>query len=533
MVAALVLALTIASHLLTGYLALLSLAVFVLVRPRDILARIGRAALVGLGSLLVAAWVVVPLLADRLWTIQDEYSRDKPFYDSFGARRILGWFASGELFDRGRIPVITVLVAAGLIWCLLLVRREVRARVLLGVGVLSLLLFFGRPTLGPVLRLLPGSGDLFLRRFVFGVHLAGLYLAGIGLVAVGGLASVGLRRLWRKSISVPVLAVAASIATLLLLAPAWIERGGYARWGATWIDEQAVWDASDGADVTALIAEANALGPGRFYAGMRSNWGARYEVGQVPMYEVLLAHSVEGVGFTRPTWSLSSPIEYRFSDSNPAHYDLFNVRYVILPEGREPPVAAEEIARRGRHVLWSVPTDGYVEIVDVLPAIEADRLDLGVKVAPWLRSDQPAQGLFPAIAFAGHTAAAPTSGEGVRGEVLAQSADLPSGQAAALVDLERPAMVLLKTSFDPRWRVEVDGEPAEPQMIAPSFVGVTVPAGRHAVAFSYEPFPRYDLLLLLGAATLLGLWYAQRWRAHPRTSADESQPAVEREPTRD
>lgn len=520
--AALVLALTIASHLLTGYLALLSLGVFVLVRPRELLRRLGRAAVVGIGSLLVAAWVVVPLLVDRLWTVQDEFSRNKPFYDSFGARRILGWLVSGELFDRGRLPVLSILVAVGAVLCLWLVRHEVRARALLGVGLLSMLLFFGRPTLGPFLRLLPGSGDLFLRRFVFGVHLAGLYLAGIALVALGEFALAGLRRVWRKRISVPAVAVMASIAAVLLLAPAWVERAGYARQGAGWIDEQAAWDATDGADVSALIAEAQDRGSGRFYSGMRSNWGTRYKVGQVPMYEVLLAHGVEGVGFTRPTWSLSSPIEYRFSDTDPAQYDLFNISHVILPEGRPPPVAAVEVARRGRHVLWAVPTGGYVEIVDVLPAVEADRTDLGVKMAPWLRSEQPAQGLFPAIAFAGHAAAEPTSADGPRGRVLAESADLRNGRAGALVDLERPAMVLLKTSFDPRWQVRVDGEPAAPQMIAPSFVGVTVPSGRHAVAFVYEPFPRYDVLLLLGGATLLGLVYAERLRLRRRTSSGEA-----------
>jgi len=113
--AALVLALTVACHLLTGYLALLSLGVFALVKWGELLRRIGRAALVGLGSLFVAAWVVVPLLADRLWTVNDEFSRGKIYYDSFGARRILGWFASGELFDRGRPPMVTILVAVGLV----------------------------------------------------------------------------------------------------------------------------------------------------------------------------------------------------------------------------------------------------------------------------------------------------------------------------------------------------------------------------------------------------------------------------------
>jgi hypothetical protein len=171
-----------------------------------------------------------------------------------------------------------------------------------------------------------------------------------------------------------------------------------------------------------------------------------------------------------------------------------------------------------------------VEIVDVLPAIEADRTDLGVKVAPWLRSEQPAQGLFPAIAFAGHPAAEPTAAEGPRGRVLAESVDLREGRASALVDLERPAMVLVKTSFDPRWQVSVDGEPAEPEMIAPSFVGVAVPPGRHAVAFVYEPFPRYDVLLLLGGVTLVGLLYAERRRLLRQAPGAGAAASIDREP---
>jgi hypothetical protein len=53
--------------------------------------------------------------------------------------------------------------------------------------------------------------------------------------------------------------------------------------------------------------------------------------------------------------------------------------------------------------------------------------------------------------------------------------------------------------------VTVDGTAVAPQMIAPSFVGRTVPAGRHVVRFVYEPFPRYDLVLTFGALALLGL----------------------------
>src|SRR5262245_21303445 len=515
--AALVLALTIACHLLTGYLALLSLGVFALVKWRELLRRIGRAALIGFGSLLVAAWVVVPLVADRTWTVNDEFSRGKIYYDSFGAGKILGWFASDELFDRGRPPMVTILVAAGLLVALWRYRREERARVLLFLFLLSLVLFFGPPTLGPALRLLPGSGGLFLRRVVFGVYLAGLYLVGLGAVALGRVARKQLQRfqpLREQPVAIAVIGVA--VAAVFFL-PGFAERAAWADQGAEWIGQQATADETDGADVDALIEVARARGPGRFYSGMRSNWGSTYEVGQVPMYVSLLNHGVEGVGFVRPTWSLSAPVEYRFTDSNPSHFDLFGVRYAILDRDRSPSVPAEKIAQRGRHVLWELPNSSYVDLVDVLPAITADRTNLGIQVADWLHSDLPAKGANPGISFEGHPAPEPTVMADAlpttpAGEVTSEDVDLADGRATATVQADRPAMVMLKATFDPRWQVTVDGIAVQPQMIAPSFVGREVPAGKHTVRFVYEPFPRYDVMALVGIATLLALALVPRWR---------------------
>src|SRR5205807_597695 len=59
--AALAIALTIASHFLTGYLALLVLVAWVLVDPSQLRRRVVRAAIVGGGALLIASWVLVPL----------------------------------------------------------------------------------------------------------------------------------------------------------------------------------------------------------------------------------------------------------------------------------------------------------------------------------------------------------------------------------------------------------------------------------------------------------------------------------------
>jgi hypothetical protein len=524
---ALVLALAVACHLLTGYLALLSLGVFVIVRWRGIVRRMGRAALVGFGSLLVGAWVVVPLVADRVWTVNDEFSRGKVFYDSFGAKQIMTWFASGELFDRGRLPMVTILVAAGIVTAAWRFRPDERARVLLGLFVLSLLLFFGRPTWGSLLDVLPGSGDLFLRRFISGVHLAGLYLAGLGAVRLGRIAAewLGRFRLIRMTPAAAGLVVACAAAAFL--SPAIGERAAWAMRGATWIEEQAVADATDGADVAELVEIVRGRSPGRIYGGLRSNWGPQYEIGQVPMYAVLLNHSLDHVGFTRPTWSLSSPVEFRFNDQNLAHYDLFAVRYLVLEEDRSPPANAERIAQRGRHVLWQVQSADYVDLVDVLPPIEAERTNLGLKVADWMRSEQVGLGLHPGIAFEGHDAPEPTIGADDRpddrpGVVVDQAVDLRDGFARATVVAERPSLVMLKTSFDPRWQVTLDGEPVDPEMIAPSFVGRSVPPGEHVVTFEYEPFPRYDVLLLLGIATLASLAVVPRLGRKSPPSDDAS-----------
>jgi hypothetical protein len=83
------------------------------------------------------------------------------------------------------------------------------------------------------------------------------------------------------------------------------------------------------------------------------------------------------------------------------------------------------------------------------------------------------------------------------------------------VEANRPAVVLLKATYDPRWTATVDGLPDEPTMMAPSLVGVEVTRGHHIVRFKYRPYHRYPVLLALGAFTLLGLWIYPRRAAMP------------------
>jgi uncharacterized membrane protein YfhO len=82
---------------------------------------------------------------------------------------------------------------------------------------------------------------------------------------------------------------------------------------------------------------------------------------------------------------------------------------------------------------------------------------------------------------------------------------LTDGRLTGQVTASRPSWVMLKESYSPRWTATVDGEPVQTQMLAPSFVGVPVPAGTHLVVFKYRPRSSYPALFALGAFVLLGI----------------------------
>jgi hypothetical protein len=519
--AALVLGLTICLHLLTGYLALCCVGVFVVVAPREILRRLGRAAIVVGGALLASAWMLVPLLTDAGWTVNDEFSRGTIYYDSFGARKILVWLGTGDLLDRGRLPLITVLAGVGLVFAIVQARRREPPRVVIGLGLVSMVLFFGRPTLGFVIDLLPGGGDLFLRRFINGVHLAALYLAGLGLMFLVNLL-MGLLRRWKVPPKA-VIAIAVVVAALLVT-PAVIERVSYERQGGRWIDEQTRFEATDGVGYEALVERTRDLGPGRIFSEQRGPSVSQYRIGQVPTFAALLNLQADAIGFTRPTWSLASPAEYRFDIGDPDMRELFGVRYVIWPEDRQLP-AGQRVAQVGRHVLWEFPDTGYLDVVDTIAPVAADRENIGEQTSSVLRSGLFEHRFVPTLAFGGRADAEPTLGRNEQprkppGTVVNETADPAAGTFGGSVEMDRPGVVLFKASYDPLWKATVDGESVEPQMLSPALVGVPVPEGEHEVVLIYQAYPWTGPLLLLGAFAILGMWFVERRRRNGRGPVD-------------
>lgn len=517
-VAACAVAATFALHFVTGYVCVLgvgALALEAVLQPggaRVALARVGRAALVLAGAMTALAYVVVPLLLQRRWASFPGLDR-RSVEDSaadFGLAKAIRWLLTGELYDHGRLPIVTALVLVGLVMCVL--RRRPAHRAVLAVWAVSFAVFAAGSALG-VRALLPGSSDLFTR-FIIGVHLSGVLAAGVGAAEI----AAGAHKRLTGALARPggagarLAAAVVAVAALVALSPAWLAILAYQREGQDLIAEQRRLDATDGADVDVLLDRVRVAGGGRVYAGSSTTWGPTYRVGSIPLYMWLDNHDVDGLGFTYRVGSLSSEVEVNFIDVLPGEYPLFGIRYLLTPTEHPPPAGldVQHVATVGRHTLWEVTaTSGYVEVVDTRGSITADAPTLGQRVLPFLASVPAAPREQPVLALAGDPAAAATDPSGTAvgapGSVSAEHAAPADGRYAATVQLQRGAAVVLRTSYSGKWSVRVDGRPATAYPVAPSFVAVTVPAGRHDVVFTYEPYEHYALLWGVGAAGVAAL----------------------------
>jgi hypothetical protein len=547
--AAAAVALTVALHFETGYLAALGPPVAALTSRAPIAARVRRLVTVTVLAALAAAWVYVPVLLGAHWASINEPLRGGPLENGYGASAVLHWLWTGQLLDFGRLPVVTVLAGAGLLVALARARREDWPRALLLLTAGCLLLSFGRTTFGSLVSVVPGSSDLFFRRFMMGIQLCALLGAGMGAATAGTIGRRLGERLWRMvraprrpgpGSSRPAgpwpaerrggLLAQWAIGTGLLVAllyPCWSQLATLDRRNSEAIAAQRAADAVQGGQLQRLLVLARRHGPGRVYAGSPTNWGMRFFVGQVQVYKYLACRDVDEVGFDLRTASLMTDPEYYLDPANPGDFRLFAVRYIILPRGRRPVVPSRRIGASGPYQLWETPVRGFIQTGVLTGTVTENRADVGRRSIPLLGSDLPARGAYLRVRWGisgGSPVRLPTSAGASRtsGRVIAQRDDLQSGVVSSTVQMHRAGVVVLSASYDPGWQATVNGRRQRPLMVAPALPAVRVPAGRSTVTFRYRA-PGYPLPLLgAGALSLLGfeLWSGMGGRSGRRRRHD-------------
>ena len=518
---------TLLSHTVLGYVALLSGVLFLFLGPLSSLGR--RALRLGLTFLLVfllAAYFLLPFFLDRLYMNRSVWE-DPGKYDAYGWEWTLRTLFSGQLLDAGRFPSLTLLAGLGLVVSIFRWRRSDVYRMLVLFFLFWLALYFGRPTWGVLLNLLPMSRDLHLHRFIVPVHLGALGLAGAGLAwlweraraysqsfpawkTLNGLRGAGGRlRFWPLAL--------AGLLTAGLLAPVYVERGAYLALNGRWLAENLAAYQSEQVALDGLLDKLRSLPPGRVYAGRAANWGNDYRIGSVPLYAFLAQNNLPNPGYLYHALSLNADIEGYLDESRPATFRLFNLRYILAPADQPVPSWAQPLVVYGRHVLYRVESGGYFALVDSPLLLYGPRSDWFAAVQAWVQSNWVEAGQHPRIVFgpapAGQSPSLPLSAFPQErpnfplppaepcGEILQERVEGNLREVHLRAD--RPCWLLLKETFHPGWQVTLDGQSAETAMLAPSFVGVAVGTGEHRAVFRYEPGPWRGALGWAGLAVFL------------------------------
>ncbi len=514
--ASLFIALTVAAHFEMGYLALgFPMLLAVILFKKD-----GRAA-VNMGLVLVlalgmAAWAVAPLVMQATWSATDVVLGQTVRARGYGASRNLQWLISGQLFDGARAAVITPLVFVGALNSGVNWRRNTVGRASLSVFVASLLLSFGPTTWGVIADIVPGHGDIYFRRFLVGVHLAGLLLAGIGASWLVDLCLSGFRKVliaarWRpfaRSVAAVVSAGVALLAFLYWASPAW-------RQVSTLYSQSALtaggWAAvsSDARDLARVSSYVSSAGGGRAYVE------PTLLLGPMAAFEYMQGLQLDQVGAVQYARSLMTYVAPQFNSGRFQEYPLFGVRYLVLSSKQNPPkaVPAARVMEAGPYAVWRVAGTGYVDLFSPAGTVAENRTTVAVKAKALFQSQLLARHEDLLVAWDGgkspNIGAAPTMSS-APGVVVSLDARLADGVVKAVVDANRISYVLLSASYDPGWRVTVDHRAEQVVMLAPALLGVKVGVGRHLVVFRYIGFRWYPLLFLFALGSLVLACYVSR-----------------------
>jgi hypothetical protein len=509
------------SHLIYAYMLAITLVIlFLLTLSRATLRRRAvQLVPVGLSCVLITSVMWLPFIASRAFLGVTPYLQ--PYkYDSFGAPSILTWLVTGDLLDHGRLPVVTLLLLLGVIAALYL--RTAISRAALVLFAFWLVLYFGRPTLGPIVDLLPFHEGLLIHRFIGAVELFAIVLVGIG--AAWAFERAGTQHSFAR------LAVAGGVA-LACLSPAFAERASFYSLNTRWMRQTADAINSD-ADARTILQQLAVQPPGRVFAGLRnSEWSRALDFAipfnSVRFSDLLVFQRYSVVASPYSSITLNADFMWDFDEMRPDHYDLFNVRYVVAAPSTPVPSFLVPLVRTQRYVLYRAPTTGYATLAAQIDReIAATQTALFPKNRVWLNSARPAARSFIRWDYARATRQGdPGQSGGCASGGIASERARPS-QIDVLVTCPQTGTLVFKVTYHPNWRVLVDQRPAETFMVSPSYLGVTLPAGEHFVSAVYEATPAKTPLFLLGllTAALFGAapTIRQRW---PRPGVPVSQSA--------
>lgn len=480
--AGLMLGVTALCHFIYGWIGAVTLCLLALLPDAEVgrWLRIRRTVFVGCVAVVLSAFQLLPVWMDRAILNHSRWEGSWK-WDSFGAGVVLRALVTGELLDHDRPAVFSLLALAGTLlcgWRLYKVRRQAAAESFVLCGaVFWLLVFFGRPTWGPLVVLLGATRDLHLHRVVGALH---IFLVLLAAIAMEG-AWRGLARRGYAPLALPL--------ALAVLAPMVRERAAYVSGN----------DAQASAQLMAVDAERDALDAcmanlrqagGRVYAGSLAGWGPRFETGGNTFAASLNMYLVPQASQTYHNIALTADLFPLFDERRTAHYELFNVRSVVAPAGLAPGLPGFLTPRThfGRDWIFDAPGSGYFDVVDVAASVAVNRDSFYAVNEQWLRSDRVEKRAHLRLDFGENSdASLPSSpAPASRGGEITGERRSGSDYAAEFT-VSRPGFVLFRMTWHPNWVAYVDGRVQKTAMLSPGFIGVHVSPGQRSILMRYQP----------------------------------------------
>lgn len=510
------------SHLLFGaFMALTSVMLWVAgAERRTAIPRLIRLAVVGVGAFALASYLLVPFLESSTSYLSSV--RWAPGSDT-GVRAVAppamrglsDALFRGELLDFGRLPVLTGLALAGLLAAMR--RRDAAGRVV-AVGLLAwTALYMLRPGAGVLAGVIPAHSGAATFRFssmvgVFAILAAG-YAAGVVWEWLAGPASPV-----RRWLPAPARAIAALLLLVALLAPAAGERWTYYG-GNRDILAQATdaFDANE--DIRPMLAVLAAQPEGRTYAGPVRGRSCAMSIGRAfCLSDLLNAQGTATVGNPMQELAITSGLVFDLPITDPAMFDLLDVRRVVAPTGASLPSFVQPDTTIGRYTLYRVATSGSVQYVAVTARRRTSSQDtLWAATQQWLRDGGAAR--REVVRWDYHRPAGPLALRAPCAQPLVEREEVASQRLLVEVACPGPAgdtlAVAFKMTYHPQWQVTVDGAPVSPYMVSPGFLAVDVLPGRHRIEARYVAHPCKLPLLLGGILLFAALCARSDWADRP------------------
>ncbi|MEK7577814.1 MAG: hypothetical protein AAB492_04335 [Patescibacteria group bacterium] len=517
----LTLALTTAGHLGIGIIAFFSVAIVGFKHIKKLPIIYG-------GVLLLLGYWIIPILKDSAYhniSVWDPIWK----FDSYGYREVLKNLFNGDLFDFGRLPVLTLLVFIGIFVSLLSIEHW-------SLGILFLfwlLFYFGRTTWGGLINLIPSMEEFHLSRFIVGVHIAGLFLIPIGFE-------------WIIKKFRPATLLIVCIG--LLVYPQTLRYSAHNDFLIKRANTNASKVESDTAALLETLRSTLSTNPGRVYFGRGGGWGKDFRVAETPMYLYMSTFGIPTLTWLPETWSPNSDTEQYFSENMINHYTLYNVRYVVtpidLPQDKIQPFWKLLTASKTWRI-YTVDTEGYITAGFRPTIVSTDKQSFRNVVRLWIQSDNThAKNLYPQLTFDtnypknsglpnfrmidevtykvpdGSThnlfAEAPIYQSPITNTqiptILSQSNDNDMIFKATIDVPENctECIVILHQTYHPSWKATIDGKLVETLIVFPFYTAVKVDSGKHELVFSYRPSGIKIVLLMISLITLGSLLYLCR-----------------------